>query len=127
MGRNTETNIQNECLLSVGSRPDVLAMRLQSGAYRAMDNPNRIIKVGAPGMPDTMLVVAVEITPDMVGQTMAVCAAAEIKTSTGRQSEAQKRWQSAFEKRGGVYRLVRSPADMLALIEQIKAGKALTK
>ena len=38
----------------------------------------------------------------------------EIKSATGRQSPAQKRWQSAVERAGGVYILARSVEDCLS-------------
>ena len=70
-----------------------------------------------------MLVVAVTIDASMVGKTVGVAVAAEVKTDTGRQSTAQRRWQKAFQRRGGVYRLVRSAADMLGLVRDVKAGR----
>lgn len=122
MAQNGETKIQNTALLAVGQRPDVLAMRLHSGVFRAYDDPDKIVRVGQPGLPDTMMLVAVEIRPEMVGRTIAVAVAAEIKTAKGRQSEPQKRWQQAFERRGGVYRLVRSAAEMVGLVDMVQRG-----
>ena len=52
------------------------------------------------------------ITPDMVGQTLAVFVAVEVKTATGRQSEPQKKWQKAVEKLGVKYILARSENDI---------------
>ena len=98
-------------------------MRLQSGVFRGYDDPKQLVRVGVPGLADTMLVVAVTIKPDMVGRTIGVAVAAEIKTDTGRQSPAQKRWQAAFQRRGGIYRLVRSAADMLGLVTDVQAGR----
>jgi hypothetical protein len=34
-----------------------------------------------------------------------------VKTPTGRQSKAQERWEAAWTRRGGFYRVVRSVAD----------------
>jgi hypothetical protein len=122
MAQNHETKIQNNALLAVGQLPDVLAMRMQSGVFRAYDDPSKIVRVGQPGLADTMLIVATEITADMVGKTIGVAVAAEIKTNQGRQSDKQKLWQAAFEKRGGVYALVRSPAEMIDLVERVRNG-----
>lgn len=69
------------------------------------------------------MVVAVTITPDMVGQTIGVAVAPEFKTSSGQQSGSQRTWQLAFQARGGVYRLVRSAADMVALVDDVQAGR----
>lgn len=109
MTRNTETNIQSAVLLAVGSRHDCMAWRNQTGGFRAMDNPQRIVKVGTPGAPDILSVVAVKITPDMVGKTVGVAVGIEVKTPTGKQREEQTKWQAAFEKRGGIYLLSRGP------------------
>lgn len=120
--QNGETKIQNAALLAVGQRPDVLAMRMHSGCFRSMDDPDKIVRVGQPGLADTMMIVAVTIDETMIGKTVGVAVAAEIKTAKGRQSDSQRNWQKAFEARGGVYRLVRSPDDMLAAVEGVKRG-----
>ena len=122
MAQNGETRIQNNALLAVGQLPDVLPMRMQSGVFRSYDDPSKIVRVGQPGLADTMLIVATEITADMVGKTIGVAVAAEIKTGKGRQSDAQRRWQAAFEKRGGIYALVRSPAEMIDLVQRVQRG-----
>lgn len=116
----TEKNIQNASLLAIGSDPDVLAMRLQSGVFRSMDDPHRIVKVGTPGVSDSVAIVRVTVTSEMVGKNIAVIAAAEFKTLKGKQREAQIKWQEAFEKRGGKYRLIRSPEEMKEFIDEVK-------
>lgn len=85
-----------------------------------MDDPARIIKVGNPGEADTLGVVAVTITPEMVGQTIGVAVASEFKTAKGRQSDQQKAFQAAWERRGGVYVLARSSEDIHEAIEKIR-------
>lgn len=117
-----EKNIQNASLLAIGSDPDVLAMRLQSGVFRSMDDPSRIVKVGTPGVSDSIAIVRVTITPDMVGKSVAVCAAAEFKTLKGKQRDAQVKWEEAFKKRGGRYRLIRSPQQMKEFIDEVKTN-----
>ena len=124
MAKNRETRtVQSPSLLAVGARPDVLIWRQQSGMFRAFDDPTKVVRVGQAGMSDSMAVVAVTITPEMVGRTIGVAVAAEYKTPTGRQSEAQQNWQRAFEQRGGIYRLIRNAADMLALVSDVQAGR----
>lgn len=120
--KNRETAVQNSALLAVGKRQDVLAMRMHSGVFRSMDDPRQLVRVGVPGIADTFVVVAVTIAPEMIGKTVGIAAAAEIKTEDGRQSTAQRRWQQAFEMRGGIYRLVRSEKDMIGLVEDVKLG-----
>lgn len=124
MAQNGETKIQNRALLAIGLDPDVLAMRVQSGVFRAMDDPDRIVKVGSPGVADTMAFVRTVITPEMVGKVVAVPLAAEIKTETGKQSKDQQAWQKSFEARGGIYRIVRKPEDMIDAVEEIRTGRA---
>lgn len=123
MAQNRESReAQNPAMLAAGARHDVLVWRQQSGVFRAYDDPQRIVRVGLPGMADAGMIVAVTITPEMVGKTVGVAVQPEFKTTKGRQSDAQRNWQSAVEKRGGVYRIVRSDADMLTLISDVKAG-----
>lgn len=122
MAQQTETKLQNACFLAVGSRRDAVVFRQQSGVFRAMDS-ERVVKVGQPGMSDALAVVAVTITPDMVGKTIGVACFPEFKTRTGRQAEAQHCFQRAVQSRGAIYRLIRSVADMLALVEDVKAGR----
>ena len=111
-------------MLEVGCDPDVLVWRQQVGNFRAMDNPNRIVKIGVPGMSDAMMIVRVKITPEMVGKEIGVAVAPEFKVPrSGRQSDKQKLWQASFERRGGIYRLIRSAAEMLALVRDVKEGR----
>lgn len=124
MAKNRETRtVQNPALLAVGARPDVLVWRQQCGLFRQYAPPYNPVYVGTKGIADSMAVVAVTITPDMVGKTIGVAVAPEFKTTKGTQSESQKLWQAAFQSRGGVYRLVRNDADMLALIDDVQAGR----
>ena len=124
MAKNRETRtVQNPALLAVGARPDVMAWRQQSGMFRAFDDPTKVVRIGQLGMADSMAVVAVTITPEMVGKTVGVAVAPEFKTTKGTQSDSQKAWQAAFEARGGIYRLIRSAADMLALVSDVQAGR----
>ena len=51
MAQQRETReVLNPALLEVGARPDVLIWRQTTGVFRAMDNPERVVKVGQPGM-----------------------------------------------------------------------------
>lgn len=125
MARNRETtHVQNPAILSVGQRNDVLVWRQQSGLFRTYEPPYTPVRVGLPGMSDSGMIVAVTITPEMVGKTIGVAVQPEFKSGRGQQSERQADWQRAVECRGGVYRIVRSEADMLALVADVQAGKA---
>ena len=124
MAKNRETRtVQNPALLAVGARPDVLIWRQQSGLFRQFEPPHNPVRVGTPGQSDSIAVVSVTITPEMAGKTIGVAVAPEFKTATGKQSPSQQAWQRAFEARGGIYRLIRNAADMLALVSDVQAGR----
>lgn len=110
-------------MLAVGTRPDVLIWKQPVGLFRALNDPERKVFVGTPGQADSMMVIKMMITPEMVGKTIGVAVAPEFKTDKGTQSKKQKDWMAAFQSRGGIYRLIRSAADMLALVDDVKAGR----
>lgn len=51
-------------------------------------------------------------TPDILGTLKGRMVAIEVKTTVGRQSEAQKQWQRNCERAGGLYILARSVNDV---------------
>lgn len=116
--------VQNPALLEVGCDPDVLVWREVVGTFRAMDNPQRVVSVGTPGISDAVMAVTVEITEAMVGKRIAVCAFPEFKTKTGKQRTAQLNWQNAATMRCAPYRLIRSPAEMRQFVQDIQSGRA---
>lgn len=121
--KNRETvDVQNPALIAVGSMPDVLIWRNHVGKFRAIHNPERIITIGSPGMADSLGVVMVTITPEMVGKQVGVAISAEYKQPGKHPSKDQIRWGDAFRKRGGVHRVIRSAAEMLQLVSDVKNG-----
>ena len=124
MARNKEsTQVQFPAMLAVGQRNDVLLWRQQSGVFRQMEAPHTPVRVGLPGIADVGMVVSVTVTPEMVGKTIGVAVQAEMKTTTGRQSEPQRSWQRAVQHRGGVYAVIRSADEMTQLVADVQAGK----
>jgi hypothetical protein len=125
MPQQLETKIRNLSRLAIGRRRDVISWVQIVGKFRALNNPDHVIEIGIPGMADVGLAVAVTITPEMVGRTIAVAANAEFKTHKpgSKQEPAQINWQAAFTKRGGQYRVVRSVDDLLQFIDDIQAGR----
>ena len=107
--RNPETNIMNKIMLAM-SQKGYLCWRNQVGLFKTLDG--RTVNIGIKGSSDLMAVKPTVITPEMVGQTLAVFVAVEVKTATGRQSEPQKKWQKAVEKLGVKYILARSEDDI---------------
>ncbi len=112
---------QNPALLAAGCLPDVMIWQNVTGVFRSFDG-SRVVKVGNAGAADSLGVVAVKITPEMVGQVVGVAIACEFKAATGKQSQGQKNWQAAFSKRGGKYRVIRSPDEILIFIDDVKRG-----
>jgi len=120
---NAETTLQQQIRLAVGTRSDLRLFRNQVGS---LPDPRtgRLVTFGlARGSADLIGWRTVTITPDMVGKTIGVAVQPEFKAGRGQQSASQAGWQRAVEARGGVYRLVRSDADMLALIADVQAGR----
>ena len=104
--RNQETNIMNKYLLHF-SGAGAMVWRNNTGKFRSITDPQRIVSVGQVGSADIIGVQPVTITPEMVGKVIGQAIAIEVKTPKGRQSEEQKNWQKAFEQHGGIYILGR--------------------
>lgn len=98
-----EQGLMNAIIIAVGARPDTLVIRVNAGRFQGWNGG--AVKGAAPGTSDLVLCVA--------GNFLAL----EVKTDTGRQSDAQHRFQSAVEARGGVYRVVRSSSEAIAAVE----------
>ena len=84
-----------------------MVWRNNTGKFRSMTDPQRIVSVGQVGSADIIGVKPVTITADMVGKVIGQAIAIEVKTPTGKQSQEQKNWQQAFENHGGIYILGR--------------------
>ena len=90
----TEAATQRQLLAILGPVAGLHVERTNTGV--AVDpRTGRHVRFGTPGAPDVRVTVA--------GLAVAV----ECKSSTGRQSEQQRRWQAAHEAAGGVYLLCR--------------------
>lgn len=77
----------------------------------------RPFSTGLPaGFSDLFGLVPVVITPEMVGQTLAVFTALEVKTAKGRASDQQMAFIRAVNDNGGRAGVVRSAEDALAVI-----------
>lgn len=117
-----ETKIQNISLISIGQRGDVLAWRQNVGKFRTLFS-DEVVSCGIAGQGDIGMVVECIVTESMIGKKIGIAVNAEFKTETGRQSNEQKSWESAFKSRGGVYRVCRSADDLVALVDDVKNGK----
>ena len=113
---NNETDIQQRIRLAVGALPGIRLWRNNSGK---LPDPRtgRWVQFGvaSPGGSDLIGYRTITITPDMVGQQVAVFTAIEIKTPTGRATPAQQHFIDHIRKAGGIAAIVRSSADALRL------------
>jgi len=86
-------------------------------------NP-RPFKSGVPGMSDLIGWTPIKITPEMVGQTVAVYTAVETKTLRGRVRDAQVKFIEAVSKSGGKAGVARTDADLDKIL---RAGQESTQ
>lgn len=134
----TETNIVQRTLIKIGALPfgrfwrnnaglawAGVPIRLKAGqVFKAAPGDLLLknghpVKLGPAGIADIMGVIAVTITPDMVGQTIGVITALEGKTLTGEQRKAQEAFEATIKRYGGHYYIFRSPDEALAIVQGI--------
>ena len=103
-----EKTVQNEILLAVG-RGDTRLFRNNVGTGW-QGNPPRPLRAGlCKGSSDLIGWRSIEITPDMVGQKVAVFLAIECKaTKGGRVSVDQQRFIDAVQDAGGIAGVARN-------------------
>ena len=106
---NPETDLQQRIRLAC-SRGPVRLWRNNTGVLR--DQHGRPVTFGlAKGSSDLIGYRTVTVTPDMVGQRIAVFASLEVKTATGRVSAEQQQWLEVVAAAGGIAGVVRSVED----------------
>ena len=117
----TETELRKRVLLDVGREVRLFPNPRGNGwmgrvvsetADRVtLAYPRRVSFGLAPGASDLLGWKPVTITPDMVGATLAVFAAVELKQAGGTHpvTEEQRRFLDAVERAGGVAGVARSP------------------
>lgn len=107
--RQSETDLMREILaaLSAAHHPDGIFWRVNVG--RAINRNGSVIRFGLAGQAD--------IAGVLRGRHVEV----EVKTPSGRQSDAQRRWQAAVERASGIYVLARSVDEAL---NGVSAGMA---
>jgi hypothetical protein len=114
---NAETDLQQRIRLALGLRPDLRLFRNQVGQ---LPDPRtgRPVQFGlARGSADLIGWRTVTITPEMVGQRIAVFTSIEVKTATGRLAPTQQQWLHAVRAAGGVAGVARSVGDALRMVE----------
>lgn len=90
--------------------------RLEDGSV-LIKNPRPLHAGLAEGSSDLVGWTPVTITPDMVGQTVAVFTSLEVKTSNGRVRDKQRQWIDAVRSSGGIAGVVRGVDDALRAVQ----------
>ena len=107
----SETDLQQRIRLALGQRPDLRLFRNNTGT---LPDPRtgRPVQFGlARGSADLIGYRTITITPDMVGQQVAVFTSLEVKTPTGRIRPEQTNWLHTIKRAGGIAAVVRSVDD----------------
>ena len=120
-----EQQIQTRWLLNISRRPDVRMFRNNvgtgwQGQVVSKDLGAVVIQNARPlhaglcvGSSDLIGWKTVTITPDMVGQQVAMFVAAEVKTATGRLTGEQQNFLNKVRDAGGLAVVIRSENDTL--------------
>ena len=109
----SEQTIQQQIRLAC-SRGPVRLHRNNTGTLR--DQHGRPVQFGlAKGSADLIGWTTRTITPDMVGQQVAVFTSIEVKTATGRLRPDQRQWLEAVQAAGGIAGVARSVEDAMGL------------
>jgi hypothetical protein len=115
----SEQHIQQHIRLACSTGP-VRLFRNNTGVLR--DQHGRPVSFGlCKGSADLIGWTTRTITPDMVGQQVAVFTSIEVKTASGRLTPEQRQWLAAVETAGGIAGVARSVADAEALLRNVTA------
>ena len=110
----SEQRIQQEIRIAC-STGDTRLFRNNTGTLR--DQNGRPVQFGlCKGSADLIGWRRVTVTPEMVGNTVAVFLSIEVKTATGRLRPEQQQWLEAVHAAGGIAGVARSVADAQALL-----------
>jgi hypothetical protein len=106
-----ETNLMNTILLANhGCR----LFRNNTGAIK--DQTGRLVRFGlCKGSSDLIGFKPVTITPEMVGRTVAIFTAIEVKTPGGKPTPEQLHFVKRVKDHGGIAGIARSVEEMLAI------------
>jgi hypothetical protein len=105
-----ERDVQHAILRAWGAHPRLRIARVNTGAAMVK---GRLVRFGVPGTADICGVIA------PAGRFLAI----EVKSTSGKQREAQKTFQRVVEAMGGLYVLARSVSDVDAAL----AGVGITR
>ena len=115
----SEAAIQQQIRLAL-SKAGVVAFRNNVGQYTD-PKTGRPIRYGlGVGSSDLIGWTPVLVTPDMVGRTLAVFTACEVKAPNGRASEHQLNFIAQVLRAGGFAGIARSPAEATQICKTTK-------
>jgi hypothetical protein len=84
---------------------------------RLLDQQGRMVTFGlCPGSADLVGFTTIEITPDMVGTTVAIFTAVEVKAARGRPTPQQTAWLDHVRAAGGRAGIARSVDDATRIV-----------
>lgn len=107
----SETTLQNEIRLELGKRKNVRLFRNNVGQIGGLSFGLCV------GSSDLIGFQSVTVTPEMVGQKIAVFTAIEVKTQKGKVSPAQAKFVEMVRKFGGIGAIVRSVDDVIEVLK----------
>jgi hypothetical protein len=110
----SEQHIQQHIRLACSTGP-VRLFRNNTGTLR--DQHGRPVSFGlCKGSADLIGWRSVTITPEMVGQQIAVFTSIEVKAATGRIRPEQQQWLNAVQAAGGIAGVARSVGEAMDLL-----------
>lgn len=115
----SETAIQQHIRLALGKLPWVRMFRNNVGKLPDPRTGRWVeFGVGGKGGGDLLGWRTITVTPEMVGQQVAVFTSIEVKTLTGRLRPEQEQWLKVVRAAGGIAGVARSVEDAEALVRQ---------
>ena len=112
----TEQAIQQRIRLAC-SGPGTGTRLWRNNTGRLRDERGQLVTFGlCPGSADLIGYRSLVITPDMVGQTVAVFAAVEVKSATGKPTPEQTAFLEHVQQAGGLAGIARSVEDAQRLL-----------
>lgn len=115
----SEQRIQQEIRIAC-STGNTRLFRNNTGTLR--DQHGRPVQFGlARGSADLIGWRTVTVTPEMVGQQVALFTSIEVKTPTGRVRPEQQQWLQAVQAAGGIAGVARSVEEAEALLRSVTA------
>ena len=124
-----ETPLMQRIRLAVGKLPTVRLFRnnvgmgwqgkaVHQGSHVVIENPRPLHAGLCEGSSDLIGWTTVEVTPDMVGERVAVFTAIEVKTDKGRTSPEQRNFIQRVQEAGGIAGVARSENDAIEIVKQ---------